>query len=83
MTNRSKHLPYYVTIIGLLSMSVGFNLIQYEKIKSLRQEKIMYKMFFECLYLKLKTLQNKNFVYNNDTLGAKCIDWIDLSRTSK
>jgi len=83
MTNRSKHLPYYVTIIGLLSMSIGFNLIQYEKIKSLRQEKIMYKIFFECLYLKLKTLQNKNFVYNNDTLGAKCIDWIDLSRTSK
>ena len=83
MTNRSKHLPYYLMIIGLLSMSIGFNLIQYEKIKSLRQEKIMYKMFFECLYLKLKTLQNKNFVYNNDTLGAKCIDWIDLSRTSK
>ena len=65
MTNRSKHLPYYVTIIGLLSMSFGFNLIQYEEIKLLRQEKVMYKVFFEYLYLKLETLQNRDFVYNN------------------
>jgi hypothetical protein len=83
MTNRSKHLPYYVTIIGLLSMSFGFNLIQYEEIKLLRKEKIMYKVFFEYLYLKLETLQNRDFVYNNDTLGAKCIDWINLNTTSK
>jgi hypothetical protein len=65
MTNRSKHLPYYVTIIGLLSMSFGFNLIQHEEIKLLRKEKIMYKVFFEYLYLKLETLQNRDFVYNN------------------
>jgi len=65
MINRSKHLPYYVTIIGLLSMSFGFNLIQYEEIKLLRKEKIMYKVFFEYLYLKLETLQNRDFVYNN------------------
>jgi hypothetical protein len=65
MTNRSKHLPYYVTIIGFLSISLGFNLIQYDEIKLLRQEKIMYKVFFEYLYLKLETLQNRDFVYNN------------------
>jgi len=65
MTNRSKHLPYYVTIIGLLSMSVGFNLIQHEEIKLLKQEKAMYRVFFEYLYLKLETLQNRDFVYNN------------------
>jgi len=68
MTNRSKHLPYYVTIIGLLSMSLGFNLIQYEEIKLLRQEKAVYKVFFEYLYLKLEALEhlkNKDFVYNN------------------
>ena len=65
MTNRSKHLPYYVTIIGFLSISLGFNLIQYEEIKLLRKEKIMYKVFFEYLYLKLETLQNRDFVYNN------------------
>ena len=63
-------MPYYVTIIGMLMLSFGFNLVQYEEIKLLRQEKIMYKVFFEYLYLKLETLQNKNFVYNNDTLGA-------------
>ena len=64
MTNRSKHLPYYVTIIGLLSMSLGFNLIQYEEIKLLRQEKNMYKIFFEYLYLKLEnTEKGKDFVY--------------------
>jgi hypothetical protein len=71
MTNRSKHMPYYITIIGLLSMSLGFNLIQYEEIKLLRQEKIMYKVFFEYLYLKLESLQNKDFVYNNDTFGGE------------
>ena len=65
MTNRSKHTPYYITIIGLLSISLGFNLIQYEEIKLLRQEKAVYKLFFEYLYLKLEALQNQEFVYNN------------------
>jgi hypothetical protein len=46
-------------------MSVGFNFVQYEEIKFLKQEKAMYKVFFEYLYLKLETLQNKDFVYNN------------------
>jgi hypothetical protein len=66
MTNRSKHLPYYVTIIGLFSISLGFNLIQYEEIKLLRQEKTMYKVFFEYLYLKMEKMQKENlkdFVY--------------------
>lgn len=63
MTNRSKHLPYYIFIIGSLSMSVGFNFIQYEEIKLLRQEKETYRMFFEYLYLKLESIQNKDFVY--------------------
>ncbi len=65
MSNRSKHMPYYVTLIGLLVLSFGVNLIQYEEIKLLQQEKIMYKVFFEYLYLKLETLQNKDYVYNN------------------
>jgi len=65
MTNRSKHLPYYVTIIGLLSMSLGFNLVQYEEIKLLEKEKMMYRVFFEYLYLKLEALEQsqKDFVY--------------------
>ena len=46
-------------------LSFGFNLVQYEEIKLLRQEKMMYRVFFEYLYLKLETLQNKDFVYNN------------------
>jgi hypothetical protein len=65
MTNRSKHLPYYTFIIGLLSISIGFNILQYEEIKLLEKEKIMYRVFFEYLYLKLETLQNRDFVYNN------------------
>jgi|688.fasta_scaffold05125_67 hypothetical protein len=83
MTNKSKHMPYYIILCGFLGMSIGFNFVQHEEIKLLKQEKTMYRVFFEYLYLKLETLQNKNFVYNNDTLGAKCIDWIDLSKTSK
>ncbi len=46
-------------------MSVGFNFIQYEEIKLLEKEKVMYRVFFEYLYLKLETLQNNNFVYNH------------------
>jgi len=67
MTNRSKHLPYYVTIIGLFFMSLGFNLVQYEEIKLLEKEKMMYRVFFEYLYLKLEaieSLKNKDFVYD-------------------
>lgn len=71
MSNRSKHLPYYVIIIGCLMISIGFNLVQYEEIKSLKQEKIMYRIFFEYLYLKLETLQNQDFVYNNNTFGGE------------
>jgi len=56
-------MPYYITIIGLLMLSFGFNLVQYEEIKLLRQEKMMYRVFFEYLYLKLETLQNKDSVY--------------------
>jgi len=66
MTNRSKHLPYYLAIIGLLFLSLGYNLVQHEEIKLLKQEKTMYKVFFEYLYLKLEALQNKDFVYIND-----------------
>lgn len=64
MSNRSKHIPYYITILGFLFFSVGFNLIQYEEIKLLRKEKAMYRVFFEYLYFKLETIQNKDFVYN-------------------
>ena len=46
-------------------MSVGFNFVQYEEIKLLKQEKTMYRVFFEYLYLKLETLEQskKDFVY--------------------
>lgn len=64
MTNRSKHLPYYVTLAGCLMMSVGFNFVQYEEIKILKQENVLYKIFFEYLYIKLENLQrDKDFVY--------------------
>ena len=56
-------MPYYITLIGLLVLSFGVNLVQYEEIKLLQQEKIMYKVFFEYLYLKLEKLQNEDFVY--------------------
>lgn len=63
MINRSKYLPYYILFFGCLSLSAGFNIVQYQEIKLLQQEKIMYKVFFEYLYLKLESLENKNFVY--------------------
>ena len=66
MTNRSKHLPYYITIIGLLFLSLGFNLVQREEIILLKKEKTLYKVFFEYLYLKMEKMQKENlkdFVY--------------------
>ena len=67
MTNRSKHLPYYVILFGCICMSVGFNFIQYEEIKLLRQEKVIYKVFFEYLYFKLEKMEkdqkDRNLVY--------------------
>jgi hypothetical protein len=66
MTNRPKHLPYYLAIIGLLFLSLGYNLVQYEEIKLLKQEKTMYRVFFEYLYLKMEKMQKENlkdFVY--------------------
>jgi hypothetical protein len=57
MSHRSKHLPYYVTIIGLLFLSLGYNLVQHEEIKLLKKEKTMYKVFFEYLYLKMEKMQ--------------------------
>ena len=56
-------MPFYIILCGFLGMSIGFNFIQYEEIKLLRQEKVMYKVFFEYLYLKLENLENKDFVY--------------------
>ena len=63
MSHRSKHLPYYVILFGCIFMSLGFNFVQYEEIKLLRQEKAVYRVFFEYLYFKLETIQKKDFVY--------------------
>jgi hypothetical protein len=61
MNNRSKHMPYYVIIIGFLLMSLGFNFIQYEEIFLLRKENKVYSIFFEYLYLlKIEQLQNES-----------------------
>ena len=70
MSNRIKNLPYYVFFIGTLLISIGFNFVQYEEIKLLREEKAMYRVFFEYLYLKLEAIEkiNKDFVYKE--LGA-------------
>jgi hypothetical protein len=57
MTNRRKQLPYYVFLIGILLLSIGFNLVQYEEIKELREEKESYKTFFEYIYIKYLDLQ--------------------------
>ena len=59
MLHRSKHMPFYIILCGFLGMSIGFNFIQHEEIKLLRKEKIMYRVFFEYLYLKLENLENK------------------------
>jgi len=66
-------MPYYLILIGFLGMSVGFNLVQNYEIKSLEKQKMMYKVLFEYLNLKLEAIEQskKDFVYMNNTdLGA-------------
>jgi len=73
MTHRSKHMPYYLILIGFLGMSVGFNLVQNYEIKLLEKEKKMYKVLFEYLNLKLEAIEQskKDFVYiDNIDLGG-------------
>ena len=73
MTHKSKHMPYYLILIGFLGMSVGFNLVQNYEIKLLEKEKKIYKVFFEYLYLKLEAIEQsqKHFAYiDNTDLGA-------------
>ena len=73
MTHRSKHMPYYLIFIGFLGMSVGFNLVQNYEIKSLEKQKMMYKVLFEYLNLKLEAIEQskKDFVYiDNIDLGG-------------
>jgi hypothetical protein len=67
MTNFSKHLPYYVILLGCLCLSVGYNVVQNQEIKILNDEKKIYELFFEYLRLKIETiesLKNNNLVYN-------------------
>lgn len=64
MTNSSKHLPYYIILLGCLTFSIGYNVIQNEEVRLLKLEKDMYKVFFEYLYLKLENIEKgKDFVY--------------------
>jgi len=57
-------MPYYLILIGFLGMSVGFNLVQNYEIKSLEKQKMMYKVLFEYLNLKLEAIEQskKDFV---------------------
>jgi hypothetical protein len=66
-------MPYYLILIGFLGMSVGFNLVQNYEIKSLEKQKMMYKVLFEYLNLKLEAIEQskKDFVYiDNTDLGG-------------
>ncbi len=36
MSNRSFHMPYYCLLVGLLLMSVGYNIILYNRIDQLK-----------------------------------------------
>jgi hypothetical protein len=70
MTQRSKHLPYYVFLIGIFLLSLGFNIVQNQEIHILKQEKTMYRVFFEYLYDKLEAMEkeklDKDLVYRKE-----------------
>ena len=59
MNNSSKHTPWYLLILGLLSFSFGVNITYYLEVKLLKQEKSTYKLFFEYLYYKNKVLEDE------------------------
>ena len=59
MQNKYKHTPWYMLTLGLLSFSIGINVLFYLEMKLLQQEKSTYKVFFEYLYYKNKVLEDE------------------------
>lgn len=55
-----KHTPFYLILLGILSLSVGYNCLQYHKLEIAKQEKIIYKLYIECLYQKIEKLLQKD-----------------------
>ena len=69
MSDRTKHAPFYIILIGLLLISAGFNSLQYHKLEIAKQEKIIYKLYIECLYQKIEKLlieQKDNTKYGGE-----------------
>lgn len=60
MSEKLRHAPFYIMLVGVLCISFGFNCVQYHRLEIAKQEKIIYKIYVECLYQKIeKLLQTK------------------------
>lgn len=56
---KQKYTQYYLILIGILLISFGFNFLQYHRLEIAKQEKIIYKLYIECLYQKIEKLLQK------------------------
>ena len=60
MSEKVRHTPFYVMLLGIILISIGFNCVQYHKLEIAEQEKIIYKLYIECLYQKIEKLLQKD-----------------------
>lgn len=60
MSEKLRHTPFYIMLVGVLCISFGFNCVQYHKLEIAKQEKIIYKIYIECLYQKIEKLLKEN-----------------------
>lgn len=60
MSEKLRHTPFYIMLVGVLCISFGFNCIQYHRIEIAKQEKIIYKLYIEYLYQKIEKLLKEN-----------------------
>lgn len=57
--NTSKYSKYLLILIGIICISVGYNCLQHHRLEIAKQEKIIYKLYIECLYQKIDNLLEK------------------------
>jgi len=60
MSEKLRHTPFYIMLVGVLCISFGFNCVQYHRLEIAKQEKIIYKIYIGCLYQKIEKLLKEN-----------------------
>lgn len=69
MSEKVRHAPFYIMLLGIIFISIGFSCVQYHKLEIAKQEKTIYKLYIECLCQKIEKLlleQKDNTKYGGE-----------------